>query len=89
MAKISTGTMDGTKNISLPAAGIDLIHHEVRVNLFQVKDKKEFLLETLTFKGRMVIERGNPYKNEKGVQEIDFFLRGHSKNNPPILINEY
>lgn len=64
--------MDGHDNIRFPGPGIDLIHHEVAVNLFQVVDKEEVLLETLNFQGRMLIERGKAYTNADGYRQIDF-----------------
>lgn len=67
--------MEGPESHGFPSAGIDLIHHEVRVNIFQVKNKKEYRLETVTFSGRMVIERGNPYKNKEGVSQVDFIVK--------------
>lgn len=64
--------MDGHDNIHFPGPGIDLIHHEVAVNLFQVVNKEEVLLETLNFQGRMLIERGKAYTNADGYRQIDF-----------------
>ena len=64
--------MDGHDNIRFPGPGIDLIHHEVAVNLFQVVNKEEVLLETLNFQGRMLIERGKAYTNADGYRQVDF-----------------
>jgi hypothetical protein len=64
--------MDGHDNIRFPGPGIDLIHHEVAVNLFQVVNGEEVLLETLNFQGRMLIERGKAYTNANGFRQIDF-----------------
>lgn len=64
--------MDGRDNIRFPGPGIDLIHHEVAVNLFQVVNGEEVLLETLNFQGRMLIERGKAYTNADGYRQIDF-----------------
>ena len=64
--------MDGHDNIRFPGPGVDLIHHEVAVNLFQVVNKEEVLLETLNFQGRMLIERGKAYTNADGFRQIDF-----------------
>ncbi len=64
--------MDGHDNIRFPGPGIDLIHHEVAVNLFQVVDGEEVLLETLNFQGRMLIERGKAYTNSDGYRQVDF-----------------
>jgi hypothetical protein len=66
--------MDGRDNIRFPGPGIDLIHHEVTVNLFQVVNKEDVLLETLVFQGRMLIERGKPYTNADGSRQIDFIV---------------
>ncbi len=75
MAKANHGTMEGPDSHGFPAAGVDLIKHEVRVNLFQIMKDKEYRLETLVFNGRMVIERGQPYKNKEGVSQIDFIVK--------------
>ncbi len=64
--------MDGRDNIRFPGPGIDLIHHEVAVNLFQVVNGEEVLLETLNFQGRMLIERGKAYTNSDGYRQVDF-----------------
>jgi len=64
--------MDGHDNIRFPGPGIDLIHHEVTVNLFQVVDGEEVLLEMLNFQGRMLIERGKAYTNADGYRQVDF-----------------
>lgn len=64
--------MNGHDNIRFPGPGIDLIHHEVAVNLFQVVNGEEVLLETLNFQGRMLIERGKAYTNSDGFRQIDF-----------------
>jgi hypothetical protein len=59
-----------------PTAGIDQVDHEITIDLFQrsttgVADK---LLETLTFRGRMVLERGDAYVNSTGFREIAFVV---------------
>lgn len=64
--------MDGHDNIRFPGPGIDLIHHDVAVNLFQVVNGEEVLLESLIFHGRMLIERGRAYKNADGFRQVDF-----------------
>lgn len=64
--------MDGHDNIRFPGPGIDLIHHDVAVNLFQVVNGEEVLLESLIFHGRMLIERGKAYTNADGYRQIDF-----------------
>lgn len=64
--------MDGHDNIRFPGPGIDLIHHEVAVNLFQVVNGEDVLLETLNFSGRMLIERGKAYTNSDGYRQVDF-----------------
>ncbi|MFZ0748193.1 MAG: hypothetical protein WAM70_02455 [Pyrinomonadaceae bacterium] len=64
--------MDGHDNLRFPGPGIDIIHHEVAVNLFQVVNKEEVLLETLNFQGRMLIERGKAYTNSDGFRQVDF-----------------
>ena len=64
--------MDGHDNLRFPGPGIDLLHHEVAVNLFQVVNGEEVLLETLNFQGRMLIERGKAYTNADGYRQVDF-----------------
>ena len=64
--------MDGHDNMRFPGPGIDLIYHEVAVNLFQVVNNEEVLLETLNFQGRMLIERGKAYTNAEGFRQVDF-----------------
>lgn len=64
--------MDGHRNIRFPGPGIDLIYHDVAVNLFQVVNGEEVLLETLNFSGRMLIERGKAFTNADGFRQIDF-----------------
>ena len=64
--------MDGHDNIRFPGPGVDLIHHEVAVNLFQVVNGEDVLLETLNFSGRMLIERGKAFKNADGYRQINF-----------------
>jgi len=57
---------------TFPPAGTDLVHHDLRIDVFQVSDGQETLLETLTFDGRMLLERGDPYVNQYGVRQVDF-----------------
>lgn len=73
--KANFKTMDGRNNMRFPGPGLDIIHHEVAVNLFQVINKEEVLLETLTFQGRMVIERGKAYTNSDGFRQVDFIAK--------------
>ncbi len=61
---------------SFPSAGIDQIDHDLQIDLMQrgsdgTSDK---LLETLSFRGRMTIERGDPYTNGSGFREISFLV---------------
>ena len=64
--------MDGRENHRFPGPGIDLIQHDVAVNLFQVINNEEVLLESLIFHGRMLIERGKAYTNADGFRQVDF-----------------
>lgn len=73
--KANQKTMDGRDNMKFPGPGLDIIRHEVAVNLFQVINKEEVLLETLTFQGRMLIERGKAYTNSDGFRQIDFIAK--------------
>lgn len=62
-----------------PTAGMDVMTHKITVGLYQVKETGERgeLLETLDFKGRMLIERGDPFVNEQlgGRRQIEFFVK--------------
>lgn len=51
-----------------PPAGIDIVEHELTVDMLQVsaKGKQEKLLESLAFKGRMSLQRRNPYRIARG-----------------------
>jgi hypothetical protein len=51
-----------------PPAGIDIVEHELTVDMLQVseKGKKKKLLESLVFKGRMTLQRSNPYRVARG-----------------------
>lgn len=61
-----------------PPAGIDIVEHELTVDLMRAdgKGKKEELLESLLFKGRMTLQRRNPHKvtrgKEAGRNKIEF-----------------
>lgn len=57
-----------------PPAGTDLVHHDLRLDVLQVVDGTEKLLETLTFDGRMLLERGEPHVNQEGLRQIDFVV---------------
>lgn len=64
-----------------PRAGMDVIHHTLRVDVFRADGKsgdakpRGRSVETLTFQGRMVIERGEPYVNKAGRRQIDFVVQ--------------
>lgn len=51
-----------------PGAGVDLIEHELAVDMLQIRgrQKEETLLETLLFKGRMTVRRREPAKIKRG-----------------------
>ena len=68
----------GTEVPGFPTAGMDLITHQITVGLHQVNPDGSLggLLETLEFKGRMLIERGDPYDNEDlGRRQIEFIVK--------------
>ena len=67
----------GERGKYFPAAGIDLIHHELQVAVHAIADDGSDgeLLETLKFQGRMLVERGDPYTNRDGVRQIDFLVK--------------
>lgn len=57
-----------------PSAGLDRIDHHLTIDLMaRGRDgKPDTLLETLTFEGRMLIQRGDPYASAAGVSEVAF-----------------
>jgi len=61
---------------AFPSAGIDQVDHEITIDLFQriPNGTADKLLETLTFRGRMVLERGDAYVNSSGFREIAFVV---------------
>lgn len=65
------------KSGSFPKAGADVITHAVTIGLYSVDEsgKQGKLLETLDFKGRMLVERGDPYVNADGFRQIAFVVK--------------
>ena len=61
---------------AFPTAGVDLVTHEITVDLRQVSATGQLgnVVETLVFDGRMVIERGDPYLNPLGRRQLDFVV---------------
>lgn len=61
---------------SFPPAGIDQIDHDLQIDLMQrgSDGAPDTLLESLSFRGRMTIERGDPYTNGSGLREISFLV---------------
>lgn len=61
---------------AFPAAGIDIVEHELTVDMLRVDGKKEELLESLVFKGRMTLQRRSPFRvargKEAGRSKIEF-----------------
>ena len=57
-----------------PKPGIDLIRHELRVDMYTVdkETQEETLLETLKFDGMMIIKREASFTNRGGVHQIKF-----------------
>lgn len=73
-----TGLASAGPGTSFPTAGMDLITHQITVGLHQVNPDNTLgnLLETLEFKGRMLIERGDPFDNEDlGRRQIEFIVK--------------
>ncbi|MEM9558638.1 MAG: hypothetical protein AAGC60_30595 [Acidobacteriota bacterium] len=62
---------------TFPAAGIDLVTHELKIGLYDIADDGSDgeMLEELTFKGRMLLERTDPYTNADGFRQIDFVVK--------------
>ena len=74
----ATGTSGAEAPGAFPSAGVDVITHQLTVGLYSVGPKGELggLLETVEFKGRMMIERGDPYLDEDiGRRKIDFVVK--------------
>ncbi|HEX7185414.1 MAG TPA: hypothetical protein VF756_26555 [Thermoanaerobaculia bacterium] len=61
---------------TFPLAGIDQIDHDLQIDLFQrgAEGAPDTLLETLSFRGRMTIERGDPYISSSGFREVSFVV---------------
>lgn len=62
---------------SFPPAGIDLVQHELKIGLHAVEPDGSTgkQLEVLEFKGRMLLERADPYTNPDGYRQIDFVVK--------------
>lgn len=79
----STGPSAAESPASFPAAGVDVITHALTVGLYNVRPSGELgaLLETVEFKGRMMIERGDPYLDEEiGRRRVDFVVKSWEAN---------
>ena len=76
---IATAGMAGTDTPgTFPTAGVDIITHALTVGLYSVTPQGQLgpLLETLEFKGRMMIERSDPYLDEElGRRRVDFVVK--------------
>lgn len=69
------GTNDRSME-AFPPAGVDLVEHDLRVDVLQVgPGGEEKLLETLTFDGRMLLERTDPFVNQEGLRQVDFEVK--------------
>lgn len=75
----ATGPAHAGQGGRFPAAGIDVMTHKITVGLYRVDGKGELgeLLETLQFKGRMLLERGDPFVSEEagGRRQIEFLVK--------------
>ncbi|HSS75984.1 MAG TPA: hypothetical protein VLV54_04490 [Thermoanaerobaculia bacterium] len=62
---------------SFPGAGVDVITHRLTIGLYSVtkSGQQGDLLETLVFKGRMLVERGDPYVNKLGFRQVAFLVK--------------
>lgn len=72
-----TGVIDPDPKGEFPPAGIDYIHHEVRVAInIENPAPGEPKEEVLALQGAMFIQRSDPYTNrETGRRQIDFKVR--------------
>lgn len=61
---------------AFPTAGMDLVTHQITVDLQQVGPGGTLgkVVETLVFDGRMILERGDAYVNATGHRQIDFVV---------------
>jgi hypothetical protein len=72
----SAGTEGSTP--SFPSAGLDVMTHQLTVGLYQVGPSGQLgsLLETIEFKGRMLIERSDPFENQDlGRRQVEFVVK--------------
>lgn len=62
---------------AFPLAGYDLITHQLRIGIHEIKADGSTgkQLEILEFKGRMMIERGDPFTNADGFREVNFLVK--------------
>jgi hypothetical protein len=62
---------------SFPGAGLDIVTHQVVIDLWKVgpNGENQSKLETLKFEGRMLIERRDPRVNAQGFRQIDFVVK--------------
>lgn len=60
-----------------PPAGIDLVTHELTIDILRVRDdgSEGELIETLQFNGNMLLERAAPIVNEQGFRQINFVVQ--------------
>lgn len=71
------GSMAAEDAKDFPAAGLDLVDHRLRVEMRKVGAAGLLgeQIETLTFKGRMLVERADPYVNADGHKQVDFIVK--------------
>ncbi len=62
--------LDTLRQSEFPSAGVDLVYHELRVQLDVGPTGKAD--ETLTLYGTMMVQREDPRVNEDGLRQIDF-----------------
>ena len=74
---VGTGYAESGRGEFFPMAGFDLVHHELQVGIFEIKDDGADgrQLETLKFQGRMLLERGDPFTNGEGFRQINFLVK--------------
>lgn len=78
----AAGTAHAGKGGSFPSAGMDVMTHKITVGLYKVDSGGELgdLLETLEFKGRMLIQRGDPVVEASGYRQVKFFVKSWEAN---------
>lgn len=76
-ASASAATVPAPTPGVFPPAGIDLVTHELTIDIVQVTEDGTpgAVLESLLFNGNMLLERSRPAVNEQGYNQINFVVQ--------------